>query len=64
MAVKIIRVYPCRNCGCWSIDKSTDCNYFWVNFGVVIVEEITNYICRSCKYIIIQVINHREEKDS
>ena len=43
--------------------KRTDCTYFWVNFGVVLVEKITNYICRSCKCILIQVINHREEKD-
>ena len=64
MPVKIISGYPCSNCGCWSVEKKTDCSYFWVNFGVVLVEEITNYICRSCKCIIIQVINHREEKGS
>ena len=64
MPVKTISGYPCRNYDCWSVDKRTDCTYFWVNFGVVLVEKITNYICRSFKCIIIQVINHREEKDS
>ena len=42
MAVKIISGYPCRNCGCWSVGKKTDCTYFWVDF-VVLVEKITNY---------------------
>ena len=63
MPVTIIGGYPCRNCGCWSVDQRTDCTYFWVNFGTVLVEEITNYICRSCKCVLIQVINHKEEKD-
>ena len=30
---------------CWSVDKKTDCTYFWVDVGIAIVEEITNYIC-------------------
>ena len=64
MQVKIINGYPFKNYGCCLVDKTTDCTYFWINFRVVLVEEITNYICRSCKCIIIQVINHREEKDS
>ena len=64
MLVNIISGYPFSKCGCWSIERKTDCTYFSVNFGVVLVEEITNYICRFGKCIIIQVINHREENDS
>ena len=62
MPVKIISGHPCRNCGCWSVEVKTDCEYYWVNFGVVLVEEITNYICRNCKCVLIEVINHKEEK--
>ena len=63
MPVRIISGYPCRNCGYWSLEKKTDCTDFWVNFGTVLVEEITNYISSSCKCIFIQIIDHREEKD-
>ena len=63
MPMKIISDYPFRKGGLWSVDKRTDCIYFWVNFGTVLVKEITNYICRSCKCVLIQVINHKEEKD-
>ena len=62
MRVKSISGYLCRNCGSWSVEKRIDCTYHWVNFGVVLVEDITNYICKSCKHILIQVIEHREEK--
>ena len=63
MPVRIISGYPCRDCGCWSLEKNTDCTYFWVDFGTVLVEEISNYICSSCKCILIQIIDQREEKD-
>ena len=62
MPVNIIGGFPCSHCGCWSVEERKDCEYYWVNFGVVLVEEITNYICRDCKCILIQVINHKEEK--
>ena len=63
MPVRIVSGYACRNSGHWSLQKKTDCTYFWVNFGIVFLEEITNYICSSCKCILIQIIDHREEKD-
>ena len=63
MPVKIISGYPCSNCGCWSVEERKDCGYYWVNFGVVLIEEITNYTCKSCKCILIQVIQHKEEKE-
>ena len=61
MPVKIIGGFPCRNCGCWSVEEETDCDYYWVDFGVVLTEEITNYICRNCKCILIQITHHKEE---
>ena len=45
--MKIIRGYPCRNCGCWSVEEKTDCEYYWVNFGVVLVENHQLYIVNS-----------------
>ena len=62
MPVKSISGYPSKNCGCWSVDKRTDCTYFWVNFRVILVEEIINYICRSYKRILIQVINYSKKR--
>ena len=63
MPMRIISGYPCKNCGCWLLEKKTDCIYLWVNFGTVFMEEITNYICSSCECVLIQIIDHREEKD-
>ena len=63
MLMKIISGYPCKNCGGWFVEEKADCEYYWVNFRVVLVEEITNYICKSCKCILIQIAHHREEKD-
>ena len=62
MPVNIVSGYPCSNCGCQSVDKRTDCTYFWMDFGIALAEEITNYICRNCKSILIQVIDHKQEK--
>ena len=39
--------------------KQTCC---WVEFGVALIENITNYICKSCRYVLIQVVEHKEEK--
>ena len=62
MVVDILGGYPCKQCGSWSIERKTDCTYHWINFGVVLVEKITDYICKLCKHILIQVIEHKEEK--
>ena len=48
----------------WSVESRTGRTYHWVSFELVLVENITNYICKSCKHILIQVIEHWEEKDS
>ena len=61
MPVKIIGAFRRRNCGCWSIEEKTDCEYYWVDFGVVLIEKMTNYICRNCKCILIQITHHKEE---
>ena len=44
--------------------KKEDCTYYWINFGVVLIENIANYICKSCKRILIQVVEHKEEKEN
>ena len=62
MPIKIIGGFPCRNCGCWFVEERTDCEYYWVDFGVVLIEEITNYSCRNSKCILIQITRHKEEK--
>ena len=62
MPVEIISGYPCKNCGCWSVECRTDRTYYWVNFGVLLIENITNYICKLCKRILIQVVEHKDEK--
>ena len=62
MHVKIIGGFPYKNCGYWSVEEKTDYEYYWVDFGVVLIEEITNYICRNCKCILIQITHRKEEK--
>ena len=64
MPAKIICGYTCSNCGCSSVEKRKDCEYYWANFGEILIGEITSYICRYCKCILIQFIHHRGEKDS
>ena len=61
MPVKIIGGFPWKNCGSWSVEEKTDCEYYWVDFGVVLIEEITNYICENYKCILIQITHHKEE---
>ena len=57
----MVSEYPCSNCGCWSVEAKTDCEYYWVSFRVVLVEESNNYNCKNCKCILIQVIDNKEE---
>ena len=63
MPIKIISGYPCKHCGCWSEESKVDNTYHWVVFGRVLVERTTNYIYNSCGGILIQVIEHWDEKD-
>ena len=63
MPGKILSGSPYINCGGWSCEVKADCEYDWVSFGVVVVvEQITDYICENCKYILIQVTEYKEEK--
>ena len=62
MPVRVICGYPCNHCGCSSIEVNPDHEYYWVDFGVILIEAITNYACKNCKNILIQVTNHKEEK--
>ena len=62
MPTRIIGGYPCVNCGCWKVDRKVEYPYHWADFGVVLIEKATNYICESFKGILIQVIEHWEEK--
>ena len=58
--MEIVSGYPCKHCNSWDIEVKKECNYHCVNFGVLPVEDITNYICKSCKLILVQVIEHKE----
>ena len=62
MSVEIISGYPCRHCGSWSVERRIDCTYHWVNFEVILAEDIANYICKSCKHILIQIVEYQEGK--
>ena len=62
MPVKIIEGYPSKHCDCGLTENNVYYEYWWVHFGVVLVEKITNYICKSCGGISTQVLEHREEK--
>ena len=44
MPVEIISGYPFKNSGCWSVESKIDRNHHWVNFGVVLEENITNLL--------------------
>ena len=44
------------------MESKVEYTYHWVDFGVVLIEKATNYICQSCKNILIQVFEHWEEK--
>ena len=62
MPVNILSGFACSNCGGWSCEVKTGCEYYWVSFGVVLVEKITNDVRENSKCILIQVTEHKEEK--
>ena len=43
MLVKIISGFICSKCGCWKVEAQNEREYYWVDFGVVLKEAITNY---------------------
>ena len=63
MPMEVVSGYPCKHYNSWDIEVKEECNYHWVNFGVLLIEYITNYSCKSCKHILVQVIKHKEETD-
>ena len=62
MAVEILNGYPCKSCGSWEFEVKKETTYYWVDFGIVLVGNISEYICSSCKSILIRVVEHKEEK--
>ena len=62
MPVNIIGGFPCNHCGCGFVEVNTDREYYWVDFGIVLIKPTTNYTCKNCKCILIQVFNHKGEK--
>ena len=62
MLVDIINGYPCTSCGGWEITVKKEFTYYWADFGTILIEEITNYICTRCNIVLIKVIEHTEEK--
>ena len=61
MPVKIIGGFPCSHCGCSPVEVDTDRDYYWVDFGVILMEAVTNYTCKNSKNILVQVSNHKEK---
>ena len=53
MPVKTIGGFPCRHGGFSFVEVNTDCGYYRVDFGVVLIEAVTNYICKNCKNILV-----------
>ena len=53
MPTIIIGGYPFKNCGWWKVESKIEYMYHWVNSGVVLIENAANYICYSCKSILI-----------
>ena len=62
MPIKTIGGFPCRHCGCSFVEVNTDRDYYWVDFGVVLIDAVTNYTCKNCKNILVQVIKIKEKK--
>ena len=62
MPVKIIGGFPCRHCGYSFVEVNTDCDYYWVDFVVILIEVVINYTCKNCKNIFVQFINHKEKE--
>ena len=62
MPSKVIGGFPCLHYGCSSVEVNTDRDYYWVDFGVVLIEAVTNYTCKNCKNIHVQFTNHKEKK--
>ena len=63
MPVKRIDEYPCKHCGCCSTQRKVDFEYYWVDFGLVLVEKIINYMCKSCGGTFLQIIKHLEKRE-
>ena len=61
-AYEIIAGYPCKYCGSWSIERKIDCTYYWVDFGIVLVKNVTNYVYKTCRHVLIQIVEHTEGK--
>ena len=55
-------MYLYKNCGSWSIKRKNDYTYHWADFGIVLAETVTNYICKTCRYV-LQIIHIVEKKD-
>ena len=62
MAVEILNRYPCKSYGSWEFEVKKETTYYWVDFGILLVENTSEYICSSCKSLLIRVIEHKEEK--
>ena len=62
MPTRIVGGYPYQSCGCWKIERKIEYTYHWVDFGILLVEKATIYICQFCKHILVQALEHWEEK--
>lgn len=46
--MEIIAGYPCKYCNGKDVDIEKEYQYIWVDTGIILVEETTKYICKTC----------------
>ena len=62
MPVEIVKEYPCILCNCWELEEEKTSIFYWIEYGVFLIEDKIDYKCASCKNTLIRIIKHKEEK--
>lgn len=53
--MEIIAGYPCKYCNGKDVEIKKEYQYIWVHTDIILVEETTKYICKTCgSYMFIQ----------
>ena len=61
MLVEIVKSYPCETYDCWDLELRKNCTFYWVDFRVLLVTEITEYNCSWSRNTLIHITEHKEE---
>ena len=64
MPMEILNGYSCKSYGNWKIEVKRENTYYWVEVGTILVEKVTNYICKRGRHVLIKVTEHKEEKEN